>query len=292
VAQIATSRKANPKEADMTTSADRATMAHALTHIFARAPETKRAPLALAAISEAGLFEGYASLFDVADLGRDVVKKGAFAACLKKRGADAIKMLWQHDPAEPIGVWLAIEEDTIGLKVRGRLNLAVARARETLSLMREGAVDGLSIGFRAERATQDRKTGLRLLQRLELWEISIVTFPMLPQARVTAVKLARSDRDRQFRDGVTQCAMARYNLAGMRLDTKLTGVGRWLERRFDPGQPRDEAGRWTNETSGSGSPASLVAQIAEGALSATFGALGGVAAIETGTQAALDQCEA
>jgi uncharacterized protein len=192
----------------MTTSADRAAMARALTHVFARAPETKRAPLALAAISEAGLFEGYASLFDVADLGRDVVKKGAFAASLKKRGADAIKMLWQHDPAEPIGAWLTIEEDAIGLKVRGRLNLSVCRARETLALMREGAVDGLSIGFRTERATQDRKTGLRLLHRLDLWEISVVTFPMLPQARVTAVKRARGDRDRQFRDGATQCASA------------------------------------------------------------------------------------
>ena len=124
----------------------------------------------------------------MADLGGDVVLAGAFRDSLRKRGPDRVKMLWQHDPAEPIGARASIEEDARGLKVKGRLNLEVARAREILSLMREGQVDGLSIGFRALRATQDRKTGLRHLQKLDLWEISLVTFPMLPQARVAAVK--------------------------------------------------------------------------------------------------------
>jgi uncharacterized protein len=72
--------------------------------------------------------------------------------------------------------------------VRGRLNLEVARARELLSLMREGAVDGLSIGYRAERVAPPGKGGIRRLLQVDLWEISLVTFPMLPQARVTAVK--------------------------------------------------------------------------------------------------------
>jgi len=179
----------------MTESADRAAMARVLTRDFARAirseREIKRAPLALGAVSAAGTFEGYASLFGVADLGRDVVERGAFAASLRKRGAANIKMLWQHDPGEPLGAWLSITEDSVGLKVKGRLNLAVFRAREILALMREGQVDGLSIGFRTQRAMQDRKTGLRRLQQLDLWEISLVTFPMLPQARVTAVKRAR-----------------------------------------------------------------------------------------------------
>ena len=97
-------------------------------------------------------------------------------------------MLWQHNAAEPIGVWLSIEEDLRGLKVRGRLNLDIAKAREVYSLMREGSVDGLSIGFRAQKAVRDRKNGLRRLEKLDLWEISVVTFPMLPQARVNAVK--------------------------------------------------------------------------------------------------------
>lgn len=167
---------------------DRATMARALTRALTRAPEMKRAPLAVGQVSAAGVFEGYASLFGIADLGGDVVMAGAFRDSLRKRGPDRVKMLWQHDPAEPLGAWSSIEEDARGLKVKGRLNLDVSRAREILALMREGQVDGLSIGFRTLRATQDRKTGLRHLQKIDLWEISLVTFPMLPQARVTQVK--------------------------------------------------------------------------------------------------------
>ena len=170
--------------------ADRASMARALTRALTRAPEMKRAPLAVGQVSATGVFEGYASLFGIADLGGDVVLSGAFRDSLNKRGADRVKMLWQHDPAEPIGAWTSIDEDARGLRVKGRLNREVARAREILALMREGQVDGLSIGFRTLRATQDRKTGLRHLQKLDLWEISLVTFPMRPEARVAAVKTA------------------------------------------------------------------------------------------------------
>ncbi len=76
--------------------------------------------------------------------------------------------------------------------MKGRLNLAVARAREVHALMRDGSVDGLSIGFRTEKAVRDRKSGLRRLEKLDLWEVSVVTFPMLPQARVSAVKRGHS----------------------------------------------------------------------------------------------------
>jgi HK97 family phage prohead protease len=135
-----------------------------------------------------GLFEGYASLFRIADLGKDVVEPGAFRDSLMRRGPAGVKLLWQHDPSEPIGRWLSLTEDSRGLFVRGQLLLAVARAREIHALMREGAVDGLSIGFRSERARTEPRTGLRRLERVDLWEISLVTFPMLPQARVSAVK--------------------------------------------------------------------------------------------------------
>jgi HK97 family phage prohead protease len=154
-----------------------------------------------------GVFEGYASLFGVADLGKDVVMPGAFAASLAQRGASAIRMLWQHDPAEPIGRWLDIAEDARGLRVRGKLNLAVERAREIHALMRDGAVDGLSIGFKVERARSERPTGLRRLEKLDLWEISIVTFPMLPGARVSTVKR------RTARNPAAQRATARGELA-------------------------------------------------------------------------------
>ena len=154
--------------------------------LSATSRETKLLPAALAGVAEDGGFEGYASLFGVADLGKDLVVPGAFAESLARRGSAGVRMLWQHDPAEPIGRWLSLAEDGRGLRVRGRLNLAVARAREIHALMREGAIDGLSIGFRVERARTDR-AGLRRLEKLDLWEISVVTFPMQPGARIAAL---------------------------------------------------------------------------------------------------------
>ena len=156
--------------------------------------ETKFARAALAAVEEDGTFSGYASLFGKADLGQDVVLPGAFRASLARRGAGGIKMLFQHDPREPIGVWTEIREDTAGLFVRGKLTTGVARAREVLSLIRAGALDGLSIGYRTVRGRTDAKTGIRSLIEVDLWEISVVTFPMLPKARVSSVKAARDVR--------------------------------------------------------------------------------------------------
>jgi HK97 family phage prohead protease len=139
-----------------------------------------RAPFAGDAIA------GYASLFGRVDLGGDLVVPGAFARSLKGRGARGIRMLFQHDPAEPIGTWDVVREDARGLYVQGRLALGVGRAREVAALLRQGAVDGLSIGFKAERARRDR-TGIRRLEQVDLWEVSVVTFPMLPGAKVTRI---------------------------------------------------------------------------------------------------------
>lgn len=156
------------------------------------APETKLLPAKPERVDEAGVFEGYASLFGITDLAKDVVRPGAFTKSLATRGPRGVRMLWQHDPSEPIGTWLVLREDSRGLQVRGRLNLAVARAREVHALMREGAVDGLSIGFRTTKAATERGSGRRLLHEVDLWEISVVTFPMLPAARIGAVKNAPS----------------------------------------------------------------------------------------------------
>jgi HK97 family phage prohead protease len=128
---------------------------------------------------------GYASLFGVPDQGGDVVLAGAYAASLKRlaeRGG-SVKMLWQHDPAQPIGVWEEIREDARGLWVKGRLLTEIEKAREVAALIGAGAIDGLSIGYRTIAAEKDAK-GRRLLAELELWEVSVVTFPMLAQARV------------------------------------------------------------------------------------------------------------
>ncbi|MDX5358744.1 MAG: HK97 family phage prohead protease [Rhodobacterales bacterium] len=137
-------------------------------------------------VDEAHRIAGYASLFGAADQGGDVVLPGAYAASLAAlKGRGAVKMLWQHDPAQPIGVWDEVREDDRGLWVSGRLLPEVAKGREAAALIAAGAVDGLSIGYRTKRAEKDGK-GRRLLAEVELWEVSLVTFPMLPSARVQA----------------------------------------------------------------------------------------------------------
>jgi HK97 family phage prohead protease len=137
-----------------------------------------------------GTVEGYASRFGEIDQARDMVMPGAFRATLASRGVRRIPMLFQHDPAEPVGIWLELREDAHGLYARGRLIPEVARGRELLSLIRQKAIDGLSIGFRTTKARIDPKTRVRRLYELDLWEISIVTFPLLAGARVHAVKQA------------------------------------------------------------------------------------------------------
>ncbi|PYB76912.1 HK97 family phage prohead protease [Rhizobium wuzhouense] len=155
------------------------------------------AGLTLKGVAGDGTFSGYASLFGEVDLGRDAIEPGAFSASIDKRGAGGVRMLFQHDPAEVIGRWTVLREDARGLYVEGKLATDVARAREVLALMKAGALDGLSIGFRAVKTRSDRKAGVRRILEADLWEISVVTFPMLPTARVSNVKHRRFYRDRE-----------------------------------------------------------------------------------------------
>ena len=157
----------------------------------------KFASLELRGLNRDGSFSGYASVFGEVDLGRDRVERGAFARSLATRGAAGIRMLFQHDPSEPIGAWKTIREDDRGLYVEGQLAEGVARAREVHQLLKNAALDGLSIGFRTVRARTDAKSGVRRILEADLWEISVVTFPMLPSARVQNVKNARWFRDRE-----------------------------------------------------------------------------------------------
>jgi len=157
--------------------------------------ETKFAEAALSDVEADGSFSGYASLFGETDLNRDLVMPGAFQKSIGKRGVGGIRMLFQHDPAAPIGVWLEVREDRRGLFVRGKLMTEVAKGREVLALMRAGAIDGLSIGFRTVRGRTDAKSGVRHLMEVDLWEVSVVTCPMLPAARVSAVKSVTNGGD-------------------------------------------------------------------------------------------------
>jgi uncharacterized protein len=123
-----------------------------------------------------------------------VVLPGAFERSRRVRGVWRIPMLSQHDPAEPVGVWLELREDYRGPYARGQLIPEVARGRELLALLKAGTADGLSIGFRTVKGRLDPRTRVRKLDVIDLWEISIVTFPLLPGARVRAVKQASSPR--------------------------------------------------------------------------------------------------
>jgi uncharacterized protein len=160
--------------------------------------EFKFTDIKLETVDEDGVFSGYASVFDVADLAQDSVSKGAFAKSLNERGVANIRMLFQHDPNQPIGQWLDMREDARGLWVKGKLALGVGQARDVLALMRSKALDGLSIGFKTIRSRKDIATGVRRILEADLWEVSVVTFPMLPSARIADVKAAKLPSIRDF----------------------------------------------------------------------------------------------
>lgn len=163
-------------------------------------------------LTEGSVIEGYASRFDEIDQSGDVVLRGAYAtslAALKDRGGK-VKMLWQHDPAQPIGVWDQVREDERGLWVKGRLLVETRRGAEAAALIAAGAIDGLSIGYRTKRASKGDK-GERRLSEVELWEVSLVTFPMLPTARVT--KAADDPVSAALRDLTTVLTKARRHMA-------------------------------------------------------------------------------
>jgi len=144
--------------------------------------EYKFAPLEVEAKAD-GSIDGYASKFGIKDQGGDIVVKGAYQDTL---GVRKPKMLWQHDPSKPIGIWSEAKEDGDGLRVSGQINLDVRQGAEAYSLLKMGAIDGMSIGYRTREA-QNTKAGRELL-KLDLFEVSLVTFPMQVEATVDSVK--------------------------------------------------------------------------------------------------------
>lgn len=139
-------------------------------------------------ISEDGTIEGYGSVFDVKDSYDDIIKPGAYLDTLAAHKAAGTMpvMLFQHDPSQPIGVWHEMVEDAKGLRVKGQLLLATARGREVYELLKAGAIKGMSIGFIPKSWSYDQE--LRILTAIDLWELSIVTFPANQKATVTSVK--------------------------------------------------------------------------------------------------------
>ncbi|MEO8883725.1 MAG: HK97 family phage prohead protease [Devosia sp.] len=150
-------------------------------------------------IDEAGRFSGYASVFGQLDDGGDIVMADAFQKSLASRGRANIRLLFQHDPKDPVGVWDRIAEDGFGLWVEGRLIGGVPRADALRRLIESRAIDGLSIGFRTVRASKDKGTGHRKLFEIDLWEISIVTFPMMDGARIAPSTASKASDRRLIR---------------------------------------------------------------------------------------------
>jgi uncharacterized protein len=159
------------------------------------------------ATGDDGVVEGYGSVFGVRDNYDDVIASGAFAASLKEHKAAGTMpaMLWQHDATEPIGVWTEMIEDAKGLRIKGQLALETTRGKEAHALLKLGALNGLSIGFMSKQWQYDRETEVRTLTEIDLWEVSLVTFPANEKARVTNVKAADElaspkDAERILRD--------------------------------------------------------------------------------------------
>ena len=158
------------------------------------------------ALSDDGMIEGYGSVFGVRDSYSDIVAPGAFKASLAEHKANgtAPALLWQHRSDEPIGVWIELAEDQRGLRIKGRLAMETARGKEAHTLLKMGAINGLSIGFMTRDWTYDRQTDIRTVTQLELWEVSLVTFPSNSAARVTSVRSADigtpKDAERILRD--------------------------------------------------------------------------------------------
>jgi HK97 family phage prohead protease len=166
------------------------------------------APCEFKASNDGTVIEGYGAVFGSVDQGFDVVQAGAFFDSIK--AGVKPKMLWQHRPSEPIGVWDEFGEDETGLRVKGRLLLDVAAGKEAAALVKNGAIEGLSIGYRTIESRKDNIDGcsVRVIEKAELWEVSLVTFPMNPEATIDAVKAADMT-EREFEAALRDAGMSR-----------------------------------------------------------------------------------
>ena len=148
------------------------------------------------AVNDKGTFTGYGSIFGNEDQGSDIMQKGAFTKSLENRPAPKVKMLYQHKTDEPIGVFEDMYEDEKGLFVKGRLAMGTQKGREAYELLKMGALDGMSIGFRADPDKQgynENMRGTRTLKEVDLMEISLVTFPMNERALIENVKASQKN---------------------------------------------------------------------------------------------------
>lgn len=164
--------------------------------------------LEVKAVGDDGTFQGFLSVYDVIDLGNDVVKKGAFTKTIQDNKGK-VTMLWQHKSDQPIGT-LELTDTEAGLEVKGTFLLEVKQAREAYALVKAGVIRGLSIGYDAVQ--KNIKDGIRFLTEIKLWEGSVVTFPMLPIAQISSVKEMKDT----FAETLDE--MQTYMMRGMMVD--------------------------------------------------------------------------
>lgn len=173
-------------------------------------------------LNETGVFEGYASVFNVTDSANDKIVQGAFKKTLEtaRMQGQLPPLLWQHDMKQPIGAWREMYEDGHGLYVKGELFINdIARAKEAYRLLREKVVTGLSIGYRALQSHRDRESGIRVLTEIELIEVSMVTVPANDAARVLRVKSIFDGgcvpSEREFEAFLRDAGLSRKQAKGM-----------------------------------------------------------------------------
>ena len=157
-------------------------------------------------------FEGYGSVFNNVDRGGDIVAPTAFAKSIASKKP---VMLFQHDPNKVIGVWDEISTDEHGLKMKGRF-VDTALGNEVYTLVKEKAVSGLSVGYRTTDYEYNAD-GHRLLKEVDLWEVSVVTFPMNVEATIDAVKAAgmsKKEVEETLRDAGFSRSVAKALIAG------------------------------------------------------------------------------
>lgn len=191
---------------------------------------------------ETGEFEGYASIFGNKDQGGDIVQKGAFSAAIKSRGPKGVKMLADHDSTKRVGVWTEMQEDNNGLKVKGRLLLEKQIGKETHIDLKSGALSGLSIGGRTKSDSYDGRKRARVIKEFDLYEISLVTFPMNEQAQVFAVKSLSDLSADDFRE--IEATLRTKGLSRTDAVKAVSGFKEWLRRDAEAPvkSSRDEKG--------------------------------------------------
>ncbi len=185
-------------------------MKKALREKETRTPDLKTSGqrLTIKQLTDNGTFEGYGSVFGVKDTYSEIVAPGAFLKSLEEhRGHGTLPaMLWQHDPRRPIGVYTEMREDEKGLYVKGQLALETQHGKEAHNLLKMGALNGLSIGFMPVETSFNEDTKTYTLTEVDLWEVSLVTFPANGESRIENVKGAiggmtsLADAERFLRD--------------------------------------------------------------------------------------------